>query len=178
MQAETRQQTWHSQQMDGAQHWSPFFTCAQINSHIASSRKNKTAITTRCWQDYGKPKRFWRTSIYMTFKLPMMRDFYCCTKCFHSFKVREHPHNLKLVLSVFLPRSQICILWTHQYRRKVRNLQDKETMTRSFSTKGIRISCYGTWQKIWASRFNRVWKIHVKNRKACQSYQEWSLCFT
>ena len=78
----------------------------------------------------------------------MMRDFYCCTKCFHSFKVREHLHNLKLVLSVFLPGSQICILWTHQYRRKVRNLQDKETMTRSFSTEGIRISCYGTWQKI------------------------------
>ena len=64
---------------------SPLFTCAEMDRHIVNSGKKH------------------QNSEYHSLPTGLRKDqsyFYYRAKCFHSFKVREEPHNLKLALCI------------------------------------------------------------------------------
>ena len=85
---------------------SPLFTCAEMDRHIANSEKKSTkkANITRCLQDFEKPRLFWLMNSLTRSRLAKIK---ASAKCFHSFKVLEEPHNLKLascIVSVLFTR--------------------------------------------------------------------------
>ena len=67
---------------------------------IQEKKSTKTANITRCLQDFEKPRLFWLTNTFRSSKLNKIIYFYYRARCFHSFKVRDEPHNLKLALCI------------------------------------------------------------------------------
>ena len=65
-------------------------------------KSTKTANITRCLHDFEKPRFFWLMNIFTRSRLTKIKVIFIIdrAKCFHSFKVREEPHNLKLALCI------------------------------------------------------------------------------
>ena len=64
-------------------------------------RKESTNIT-RCLQDFEKPRLFFRMNTFTRSRLTKIKVIFIIDRatCFHSFKVREEPHNLKVALCI------------------------------------------------------------------------------
>ena len=75
-----------------------------MDRHTANSGKKstKTANITRCLHDFEKPRLFFRMNTFTRSRLTKIKVIFIIdrAKCFHSFKVREEPHNLKLALCI------------------------------------------------------------------------------
>ena len=79
----------------------PFFTRAQIDSHIASSGKKQNSEHHSLPTGLRKAKAFLEDEYLHDIQTAHdQRYFYYRAKCFHSFKTREDPHNLKLALCI------------------------------------------------------------------------------
>ena len=65
-------------------------------------KSTKTANITRCLHDFEKPRFIWLMNIFTRSRLTKIKVIFIIdrAKCFHSFKVREEPHNLKLALCI------------------------------------------------------------------------------
>lgn len=81
---------------------SPLFTCAEMDRHIANSGKKHLNS-----EYHSLPTGLRRAEAFLADEYlheiqthQDQRYFYYRTKCFHSFKVREEPHNLKLALCI------------------------------------------------------------------------------
>ena len=76
----------------------------EMDRHTANSGKKstKTANITRCLHDFEKPRLFFRMNTFTRSRLTKIKVIFIIdrAKCFHSFKVREEPHNLKLALCI------------------------------------------------------------------------------
>ena len=76
----------------------------EMDRYTANSGKKstKTANITRCLHDFEKPRLFFRMNTFTRSRLTKIKVIFIidCAKCFHSFKVREEPHNLKLALCI------------------------------------------------------------------------------
>lgn len=81
---------------------SPFFTHARTDSHIGSSGKKQNSDYHSLPTGLRKAKAFLEDDYLHDIQTAHdQRYFYNHAKCFHSFKVREDPHNLKLPLCIF-----------------------------------------------------------------------------
>ena len=69
---------------------------------IQEKKSTKTANITRCLHDFEKPRLFFRMNTFTRSRLIKIKVIFIIdrAKCFHSFKVREEPHNLKLTLCI------------------------------------------------------------------------------
>ena len=65
-------------------------------------KSTKTANITRCLHDFEKPRLVWLMNTFTRSRLTKIKVIFIIdrAKCFHSFKVREEPHNLKLALCI------------------------------------------------------------------------------
>ena len=76
----------------------------EMDRHTANSGKKntKTANITRCLHDFEKPRLLFRMNTFTRSILTKIKVISIIdrAKCFHSFKVRDEPHNLKLALCI------------------------------------------------------------------------------
>ena len=81
---------------------SPLFTCAEMDRHIANSgKKHQNSEHHSLPKGLRKAKAFLADEYLHEIQTHQDQSyFYYRAKCFHSFKVREEPHNLKLALSI------------------------------------------------------------------------------
>ena len=90
--------------MDGGQHLQKvhYLSVRKWTDILQIEEKStKTANITRCLQDFRKAKAFLADEYFHEFQSHQDQSyFYYRTKCFHSSKVREEPHNLKLALCI------------------------------------------------------------------------------
>ena len=97
----TTLQTCHSQRMEGACNSpkNPFFAHARIDNHNASSGKRQNSKQHLLPTGLHKAIAFLENEHLHDIQTAHDQSFfYDCAKCFHSFKARKDPHNLKLVL--------------------------------------------------------------------------------
>ena len=68
----------------------------------SGEKKTKTANITRCLHDFEKPRLFFRMNTFTRSRLTKIKVISIIDRatCFHSFKVREEPHNLKVALCI------------------------------------------------------------------------------
>ena len=101
--------------MDGEQHLqkSPLFTCAEMDRHIANlGRKRQNGEYDSLPTGLRKAKAFLADEYFHEFQSHQDQSyFYYQAKCFHSFKVREEPHNLKPALCIvsLLSTQVLCV---------------------------------------------------------------------
>ena len=69
---------------------------------IQEKKITKTANITRCLHDFEKPRLFFRMNTFTRSRLTKIKVIFIIDRatCFHSFKVREEPNNLKLALCI------------------------------------------------------------------------------
>ena len=69
---------------------------------IQEKKSTKTANITRCLHDFEKPRLFFRMNTFTRSTLTKIKVICIIDRatCFHSFKLREEPHNLKLALCI------------------------------------------------------------------------------
>ena len=81
---------------------SPLFTCAEMDRHIANSgKKHRNSEYHSLPTGLPKAKAFLVDEYLHEIQTHQDQSyFYYRAKCFHSFKVREEPHNLKLALCI------------------------------------------------------------------------------
>ena len=82
---------------------SPLFTCAEMDRHISSSGKKHQNSADNHTLPTGlrKAKAFLADEYLHEIETHHdQRYFYYRAKCFHSFKARDEPHNLKLALCI------------------------------------------------------------------------------
>lgn len=81
---------------------SPLFTCTEMDRHIANSgKKHQHSEYHSLPTGLRKAKAFLADEYLHEIQTHQdQRYFYYRAKCFHSFKVREEPHNMKLALCI------------------------------------------------------------------------------
>ena len=76
----------------------------EMDRHTANSGKKstKTPNITCCLHDFEKPRLFFRMNTFTRSRLTKIKVIFIIdrAKCFHTFEVREEPHNLKLALCI------------------------------------------------------------------------------
>lgn len=81
---------------------SPLFTCAEMDRHISNSgKKHLNSKHHSLPTGLRKAKAFLANEYLHDIQTQQdQRYFYYRSKCFHSFRVRDEPHNLKLALCI------------------------------------------------------------------------------
>lgn len=79
----------------------PFFAHARIDNHNTSSGKKQNSKHHLLPTGLHKAKAFLENEHSHDIQTAHDQSYFCnCAKCFQSFKAREYPHNLKLVLCI------------------------------------------------------------------------------
>ena len=125
---------------------SPLLTCAEMDRHIIclnSGKKHQTREYHLLPTGLRKAKAFLADEYLHEIQTHQDQSyFYYRAKCFHSFKVREEPHNLKLALCIVsLLFTEICAIWLYcLYEQRARRGEDY-VWSRSLG--------YPPWETVW-----------------------------